>query len=89
MRACAYNKKVEVTKVLLENGADIDEKDEGGKTALMHAIFFVNKPAVVRLLLENGANVNAKDKYGRTALMMASNRPKRFRQLLINYGAKE
>jgi len=55
---------------LLDRGADIESKDNLGKTAL-HAIVRSNNLEAVRLLLEKGADIEAKDRYGKTALMYA------------------
>ncbi len=55
----------------MEKGAEVDSKDEYGRTALMVAAGADNAK-VVRLLLERGAEVNSKDKNDKTALMCAS-----------------
>lgn len=51
---------VEVVKLLLDYGADVDAKDQDGFTPLMAAVHG-GHPSVVKLLLEHGAqhNVNA------------------------------
>ena len=56
---------------MVENGADINAKDDGGWTALMLASYN-GEFEVVKYLVESGANINAKDNDGRTALMLAS-----------------
>jgi len=47
---------------LLDNGADINEKDGEGRTPLYHAACLGNQVDVVRHLLARGANVNLGDK---------------------------
>ena len=49
----------------------LDEKDEGGRTALMRASEN-GHTKVVKLLLDKGASVDEKDERGRTALVWAS-----------------
>ncbi|MBC6414863.1 MAG: ankyrin repeat domain-containing protein [Bdellovibrionales bacterium] len=46
------------------NGANVDEQDENGKTALHHAAS-VNCTLVVEILIINGANVLIRDKQER------------------------
>ena len=62
---------VEVVKLLLENGADVNTNNDIGISALMAASSkgFVK---VVKLLLEKGADVNAKNDDNLTALIIAS-----------------
>ncbi|KAK6507840.1 hypothetical protein TWF481_006262 [Arthrobotrys musiformis] len=49
-----------VVQLLIDNGADIESKDENGKTPLSHAVCS-NNEAAVRLLLERGADPNSED----------------------------
>src|SRR4030042_4847735 len=54
----------ETMKFLLTKGANIEEKDDVGYTALMLAIV-ANNPVTVDFLIKNKANVNAESYYGR------------------------
>src|SRR5262249_48468744 len=54
----------------LENGADINETDNRGLTAL-HSAAYVGFDSIVQFLASHGANVNQGDKRGRTALDVA------------------
>ena len=49
-----------VTQLLLEKGADIESKDNFGRTALTWAVRN-GEEATVQVLLDKGAKVNAKD----------------------------
>ncbi|MBA3019097.1 MAG: ankyrin repeat domain-containing protein [Proteobacteria bacterium] len=61
---------VKAVNALLEQGADIDERNEGG-TALIWAAHY-GSTSIVKLLLDKGADVNATDYYcGWTALYSA------------------
>jgi ankyrin repeat protein len=64
---------LEIVKLLIANGADVNQKNVRGATALMAAAID-GIPSVVRYLLEQGAEVNAKDTDGTTALMCAEGR---------------
>ena len=64
---------VEVVRLLLESGADINTQEDygNGATALMEAAGN-GHVEVVRLLLENGADTNTQNNSGRTVLMYAA-----------------
>ena len=64
---------LELVKLLIANGADVNQKNFRGGTALMAAAID-GIPSVVRYLLEQGADVNASDKDGITALKCAEER---------------
>ncbi|REE91690.1 hypothetical protein A8990_104198 [Paenibacillus taihuensis] len=52
------NGDLDEIKVFIENGINVNEKDENGQTALMAAVMS-NNPAAVKLLLERKADVDA------------------------------
>lgn len=58
-------------KKLIKSGADVNAKDDEGKTALMWASMYGHND-MIKFLIKNGADVNAKDNNGNTALMFAS-----------------
>jgi len=58
-------------KRLLEQGADVNAKDDFGHTPLSNASL-VGLTEIVKLLLAKGADVNAKDDFGHTPLREAS-----------------
>ncbi|OJI87665.1 hypothetical protein ASPTUDRAFT_419227 [Aspergillus tubingensis CBS 134.48] len=60
-----------IVKRLIQNGADIDEKDREGLTPLSLASRGGHE-AVARFLAEKGADINASDKRGYTPLLLAS-----------------
>ena len=65
IRASAYG-HIDMVKKYIEDGANVNAKDDDGNTALIMASWngYIE---VVRFLLKNGADVNAKnndDKYG-------------------------
>ena len=74
----AWRGREKTAKQLLEHGADVNAKNNDGRTALMVAASSALMSAssercekTVKLLLEHGADVNAKNNDGRTALMEA------------------
>lgn len=69
-------------KSLIENGADVNEKDKDGHTVLMFAVQCSNEKTI-KFLIDKGADVNAKDKYGHTVLMFAIGRNIRGTKLSI------
>lgn len=64
------NNEFEISKFLIENGADINKRDGFKMTCLMWAAANQNV-ALTKLLLEKGADKNAQDNQGMTALKAA------------------
>ena len=64
---------LEMVKLLLASGAEVNQKNFRGATALMIAAA-AGSPSVVRYLLEKGADVNARDQEGNTVLAYAEDR---------------
>lgn len=76
-----------IVELLLEAGADINNTDYKGNTALMKAVID-NKVDIVKLLLEKGANVNAENKENQTAFYIALHHGKiDICRLLLKYNA--
>jgi len=75
-----------VTRLLLDNGADIDARNNHGSTSLHFAVSR-GRIEVVRVLLEHGANIGAENNKGETPLAMAKEyQYHEFVKLLSEYG---
>jgi len=84
---CKDGKLVEV-RAALARGADVNNKDCDGTTALMWAVMKSHN-LIVKLLLDQArVKVNEKDNWGRTALHYAAygNNPEGARLLLLHPG---
>lgn len=80
-------KRFEMTKLLLENGADVKAVDEDGWTALLWASW-TGMPTVVDALVKAGSDVNALDAKKQSPLMVAAQRGnEKVVEILINAGA--
>ena len=66
----AANTHADMIQLLIEHGADVDVRDDKGKTPLHCAAVTANLENM-RALLENGADVNAVDDEGNTPLQLA------------------
>ena len=76
-------------RLLLDQDADINSKDEHGQTALMRASLS-GQTAVVTFLAERGADLNVTAKYNLSALMLAViNRRTATVQTLLAAGADQ
>ncbi|RSL41203.1 hypothetical protein CEP53_012904 [Fusarium sp. AF-6] len=64
----AYHPDSDMIELLLDEGADVEEKDKEGNTPLMHGAW---RLPTAELLLARGADVNARNKHGVTPLMKA------------------
>ncbi len=67
----SYNGQLEMTRVLLENGADPQIANDMGQIPLAGAAFKGNVE-MAKVLVEHGANVNAQMPDGKTPLMFAA-----------------
>jgi hypothetical protein len=72
MRVLAATGTAAEVDTALRNGADFNDRDWSGATALMAAAGNNHNGNVVAVLLRYGAVVDARDKNGETALMFAA-----------------
>ena len=80
-------KRLEMTKLLLGSGADVNAVDEDNWTALIWAAW-TGMPTVVEALVKAGSDVNALDNQKQSALMIAAQRGNdQVVEILINAGA--
>jgi ankyrin repeat protein len=84
--SAAYG-RVGIVKLLLEKGADVNIRNDGGETPLHYATGCGNIE-VMKVLLENGANVGEKGTGCRTPLQWAAGNGRiKEAKLLLAYGA--
>jgi ankyrin repeat protein len=77
----AFNHQIRAMRLLIESGADLDEKNHKGETALILCVITAHRHIMpwtradqaegVRMLIDSGANVSVKDLSGRTAIEWA------------------
>ena len=85
-RAC-WNNYLEIAKLLIERGADINLADSDGRTPLYRACWN-NYLEIARLLIKGNADVNLAEKDGETPLHVACwNNNLEIAKLLIERGA--
>ena len=86
LHKAAGNGDIDMVKLLIAEGADVNAKDERSWTALHHAARNGHKEAA-ELLIAKGADINAEDKEGRTPLYIAVCHDYKVAELLIDKGA--
>ena len=86
----AYNGRVDTVKVLLQAGANVNDRSSDGSTVLMWAVLG-GCPSIVELLLKAGADVGGQNLTGMTNLMIARGykRDPAIAQLLKSAGAED
>jgi uncharacterized protein len=93
--------QLDIIRLLLQRGADINSRNNDGETPLMYANLALMPPndvtskqaqyelTMLQILLLAGADVNAKDKGGVTALMFAASKGcTDIMDILLRHGAK-
>ena len=83
--AAAYANDVDAARALIDDGADVNAKDDSQQSAYLIASSEVgDDPRLLELTFDNGARVNDKDSYNGTALIRAAERgyPRIVRRLL-------
>lgn len=63
--ACRNDSRIDVAKMLINKGSDVNAKNNSGYTPL-HIAALNGSSEIITLLLENGADKNAKDNDGST-----------------------
>lgn len=72
LTAAASNPEADMTRLLLESGAQVDRRDADGRTPLSYAAERNSNVEVIRLLLDAGADPLAAGPSGRTPLAYAA-----------------
>ncbi len=70
LHTAVHNQDAYTVKVLLQQGADVNEQNLSGWTPLMRAAYAGNV-TITKLLLEHGADPHIKNKFGETARTIA------------------
>ena len=70
LHAAVKANQIEIALLLLERGAEVDAKTNGGTTPLHVAVDF-NNVEMISILAKHGANIDAQSKLGRTPLFVA------------------
>jgi len=82
-------KQMDMVTLLVDEGADVNSRNEKGQTPLHFAVLF-DHIEKAELLINAGADVNAKDKSDRTPLDIAVDRGyTEIVELLRKHGVKE
>ena len=85
MMSVGSTRRMDIAKILLERGADPNEKDMFSRPVLFHALEIHQNEDMMELLLQNGADVNARNVTQSTVIFFA--KEKRILSCLLSYGA--
>ncbi len=77
LMVAASKGQTEIAEIILQAGANINEKNEDGWTALHKAAYEQDKTGIIDLLMQSGADVEAKNRFGKTALQLAEEKSHR------------
>ena len=89
LQGAAVNKSIEVGRLLLDRGANVNPRNDDGGIPL-HEAAGNGEIEFAKLLLDHGANVNAKDDKGKTPLTIALEyKQPEMAKLLRDHGAVE
>ncbi len=70
--ALEFKSSIDVIRILIEGGADVNVKNRGeGTTPLMAAVLYNPDLKVIQLLIDSGSDLDANDDDGKTALTHA------------------
>lgn len=89
LTTAASTLNLEIVRMLLQRGANVNVSDEVGRTPLLAAILNIGERDLIRLLLEAGSEANLADSRGLTPLwatVLYNGNPYIMR-LLLEYGA--
>ncbi|XP_020319480.1 NF-kappa-B inhibitor alpha-like [Oncorhynchus tshawytscha] len=78
--------KEDIISMLIEAGADVNQRDPGSGRSPLHWAVESQSPRVVQLLLQRGANVDQPSYAGHTALYCSLHRPNKEVQALLKAG---
>ncbi len=67
----AASQSIDLVNLLVQNGADINLKNDNGNNPLMSALYYECSIDIIKFLVENVANLNLKNNAGKTALYIA------------------
>lgn len=89
LHAAAYTGHLDIVRLLVENGADINDQQNESRLSVLHAAAQTNNLAEAAYLLANGARLDVTDDGGLSPIMRATLKsyPKMVK-LLRSYGGK-
>ena len=72
LHAAATKGNMEICRLLLDSGAEVDAVEEPSGKRPLHAASALGKAEVAKMLVERGADTEARDAKGRTPLLLAA-----------------